>query len=867
MTIKKALLMTCGLALMMATQTVFGLSSYVSRVPNGSKNSCLTCHDIATGAPDLNPFGSAFAANGHAWNASLAAKDSDGDGASNGLELGDSSGSGTPTAGATVTNPGDPASKPAPTATAPSIATQPASKTVTEGASVTFTVAASGTAPLSFQWMKGGANISGATSATLTLNAVTTASAGSYTVRVSNSAGAITSGAATLTVNAAATAPTIASQPASQTVTAGANVTFTVAASGTAPLSFQWMKGGANISGATSATLTLNAVTITSAGSYTVRVSNSAGAITSGAATLTVNAAATAPTIASQPASQTVTAGANVTFTVAASGTAPLSFQWMKGGANISGATSATLTLNAVTITSAGSYTVRVSNSAGAITSGAATLTVNAAATAPTIASQPASQTVTAGANVTFTVAASGTAPLSFQWMKGGANISGATSATLTLNAVTTASAGSYTVRVSNSAGAITSAAATLTVNAAATAPTIASQPASQTVTAGANVTFTVAASGTAPLSYQWMKGGANISGATSATLTLNAVTTASAGSYTVRVSNSAGAITSGAATLTVNAATTIPTITTQPASQTVNAGASASFSVVASGTTPLSYQWKKNGGTIVGATSATLTLNNVTTADAGGYVVVVSNSAGSATSTAASLTLNPAPVNLSITLSSPTNGASYSAPVDVPVTVVVTPAASATKVEYFDGTNLVGTATAAPFSLVLSNAAAGEHELVARVTDNQNKTATSQPVSFTVTSENPPSDNQAPTVKILMPKDSASFSANTRILIAVNAADADGRVAKVEIFSGSTSLGTATLLRERENDDDEDSDREDSRSSSQSTVYYLVWNRVPSGQYAITAKATDNLGATTTSAPLRLTVKAPMRRSPSRDD
>src|SRR5204863_353406 len=102
-------------------------------------------------------------------------------------------------------------------------------------------------------------------------------------------------------------------------------------------------------------------------------------------------------------------------------------------------------------------------------------------------------------------------------------------------------------------------------------------------------------ANGTAPLSYQWQKNGANINGATSASYTTPATTTSDSGStYRVVVSNSAGAATSNAATLTVNSAAVAPTITTQPANQTVTAGQTALFVITANGTAPLSYQWQK---------------------------------------------------------------------------------------------------------------------------------------------------------------------------------------------------------------------------------------------------------------------------------
>src|SRR5882672_8119099 len=317
------------------------------------------------------------------------------------------------------------------------------------------------------------------------------------------------------------------------------------------------------------------------------------------------------PAIAAQPASQTVTVGQAATFNVTASGTAPFSYQWRKNSTNIGGATAATYTTPATTTSDNGtSFDVMVSNAKGSVTSNPASLTVNAAAVAPTVTTQPASQTVTAGQTATFTVAATGTAPLSYQWKKNGSTISGATASTYTTPATTTGDSGStFSVAVTNSKGTVTSAAATLTVNAAVVAPTLTAQPVGQTVTAGQAATFSVGASGTAPLSYQWKKNGTNISGATSANYTTPATTTGDSGSsFAVTVSNTAGSVTSSGATLTVTAAPVAPSVTTQPVSKTVTAGQTATFSVTASGTAPLSYQWKKNGTSISGATSASYT-------------------------------------------------------------------------------------------------------------------------------------------------------------------------------------------------------------------------------------------------------------------
>jgi hypothetical protein len=153
-------------------------------------------------------------------------------------------------------------------------------------------------------------------------------------------------------------------------------------------------------------------------------------------------------------------------------------------------------------------------------------------------------------------------------------------------------------------------------------------------------------ASGTAPLAYQWQKNGANIAGATAANYTTPATTTSDSGSaFAVVVTNTAGTVTSASATLTVNPAPVAPTITTQPGNQTVTAGQTASFTVVASGTAPLGYQWQKNGANIAGATAASYTTPATTTSDSGSaFTVVVTNTAGTVTSSAATLTVNPAP-------------------------------------------------------------------------------------------------------------------------------------------------------------------------------------------------------------------------------
>jgi hypothetical protein len=178
-------------------------------------------------------------------------------------------------------------------------------------------------------------------------------------------------------------------------------------------------------------------------------------------------------------------------------------------------------------------------------------------------------------------------------------------------------------------------------LNATASAPTISTQPASQTVTEGDNVTFSVAANGTAPLTYQWSFGGKAIAGATSSIYSLTNVQQANAGTYSVTVTNSQGSATSNNATLTVNPLSVAPVITAQPLSRAATAGDTVNFGVSATGTPAPKYQWRKDGVDIAGATSSTFSIASVTTADAGNYTVVVSNTAGSVTSAVATLTVS----------------------------------------------------------------------------------------------------------------------------------------------------------------------------------------------------------------------------------
>ena len=224
----------------------------------------------------------------------------------------------------------------------PLFTVEPGGRNVTNGASVTFTAAASSSSPLAYYWLcngtnlPAGGNISGTTTNTLVIASVTTNNSGSYQLVASNATGFVVSGPAVLNVGFV---PTVSVAPASLTLLAGSNAVFTATPGGSAPFGFRWKKNGTNfagagISGTNSSGLTLAAVTTNSAASYTVVVTNLFGSITSSITTLAV---VLPPAIAgSSLTNRTLQCGSNsVTFAVSATGTPPLGYQWSLDGSPV----------------------------------------------------------------------------------------------------------------------------------------------------------------------------------------------------------------------------------------------------------------------------------------------------------------------------------------------------------------------------------------------------------------------------------------------------------------------------------------------------------------------------------------------------
>jgi hypothetical protein len=258
-----------------------------------------------------------------------------------------------------------------------------------------------------------------------------------------------------------------------------------------------------------------------------------------------------------------------------------------------------------------------------------------------------------------------GVQPLNYQWQINGTALTGATDRSLSLANVQDSDTGAYRLFVSNSLGTATSAPALVSVQ---SPPVLSVQPSAQTVISGIPVSFTAAATGTPPLSYQWRLGGSNIIGATLTSYSLASAQPADAGYYSVMVTNAFGAVASTNAALIVLLP---PAITAGPSNEAVVVGANASFTVTAAGTSPFAYQWAFDGTNLAGATDDTLVLTNVASAQAGGYAVVITNVAGSVTSLVASLTVSPAATVLSLSLL-PGTGVSITFPSEAGINYVL---------------------------------------------------------------------------------------------------------------------------------------------------------------------------------------------------
>jgi hypothetical protein len=435
------------------------------------------------------------------------------------------------------------------------------------------------------------------------------------------------------------TPPSIGTQPSGVTITAGQSTTLSVAATGTG-LTYQWYIGSSGTTTAlapngTGTQLTVSPSTTTN---YWVRVSGQcAPPADSRTATVTVNQpTCTPPTVPAPSASpSSISSGQSSTLTANPAGTGPFTYQWYVGvsgdtASPMTGQTNSSVTVSPTTTTS---YWVRVTGQCAPFADSAATIVTVASCVPPSAPAPNASpSSISSGQSSTLSVSPAGTGPFTYQWFVGASGdqpnpIAGATTFSTSVSpAVTTG----YWVKVTGQcAPASNSPATTVTVACMPIAlGGVTAQP--STINVGQSSTIFVSTSGNGPFTFQWFRGSLGdasnpIAGATGNSAVVSPTTSTS---YWVHVTAPCGSQ-DGGVTVFVNAPCTQSSITTHPSSTTIAPGASATLTVVAAGTAPISYQWftGTSGNTsnpITGATSASVTVSPTVTTT---YWVRVSNS------------------------------------------------------------------------------------------------------------------------------------------------------------------------------------------------------------------------------------------------
>jgi uncharacterized lipoprotein YmbA len=541
--------------------------------------------------------------------------------------------------------------------------------------------------------------------------------------------------------------PVITAQPVSRVVTQGASVSFSLMATGSPQLVYQWLKDGLELPGATSNLLALVGVKTSDAGDYTAVVTNAFGSVTSTVAALTVfvpppviplaealdttnlvwttngNPPWSGQTNVTHDGTNAARSGAigdgtSTSIKTTVTGPGAVSFWWKVSSepvndtlrfyvngseqARISGETNwveRTFELGSGSQAFEWRYSKNSSKTGGLDT--AWVDQVRFGSSPPRITFQPFSQNVDAGTTVTFNITAAGTPPLSYRWwfegtsLSDGPGVRGATNATLTLSNVPLARAGNYWVVVSNAASTVASSNAILVVNPIVTLAEALDTPALVWTTSGTppwvgqtnlmhdgvdaarsgaigdgkTTTMQTIVQGPGTVSFWWKVDSEPsndrllfyVGSSEKARITGNVdwqwrTFTISSGSQTLKWtysknSSKTGGVDSAWADQVLYIPANVPTasiIAVHPLSQNVEAGTAVTFSVGAVGSTPLSYFWLRdgtvltNGNGVSGATTATLTLASAQPAQAGTYSVLVSNAVDVLVSSNALFTVAP---------------------------------------------------------------------------------------------------------------------------------------------------------------------------------------------------------------------------------
>ena len=337
----------------------------------------------------------------------------------------------------------------------------------------------------------------------------------------------------------------------------------------------------------------------------------------------------TPPVVLEQPAGMTAYIGDSATLRATIAGTAPIEFQWNKDNVALAGATNTTLSIATVALTDTALYDLVARNSYGSVRT--ATVLVSVTKRPQTITFNAPTSALVSGTGFTLGASSSLKLPVTFTLVSGAAVLNGNT---------LTGTGGPVVVRASQPGTEAIAAAEpvdrTFVFASGGLSPFITSPPVDLSATGGTTVTLRTAAIGTPAPVYQWSKDGEPLAGATGPALVLPAVTLADTGRYAVSATNPLGTATASAV-LTVRVP---PTVTSAPASQTVFAGDNVRLGVTVAAFPAPTYQWRRNGTIINGATNSSLAFTGIRAADAGRYDVVITNAIGTTTTAPATLTV-----------------------------------------------------------------------------------------------------------------------------------------------------------------------------------------------------------------------------------
>ncbi len=426
-----------------------------------------------------------------------------------------------------------------------------------------------------------------------------------YTLQVTDATGCVVKDSFDITVKLY-----ITTQPVSLIQCKGSKAKFSVTPGGIGTFAFKWYKNGVVIPGATTDSLVLTGIQDSDTANYTVVVWGECDSIISSIAKLSIH---TIPQVTLQPQNIIQCLGTRAVFKTKSSANSSLTYQWFRKGVLLAGANRDSLVINSITVNDTGMYFLKVQGPCDSVRTDTVSLRLQPQTI---ITTQPAGVLQCKGARAVFRVTATGLGTLTYQWRKNTVLYPGATKDSLVIDTVKTTDVGNYTVVVTGGCNSVTSVIARLDIP---PLPTILTQPVSVLRCRNSKIVFKVTTAGT--IGYQWLKDGVPIAGATKDSLVFTAADFVDTANYRVQAIGQCDTVLSSNAKLSLYS---IPVITQQPTGNVQCARTSYMLRAVATNSTPMQYQWWKNGNKLTGATKDSLFIPSLASTDSGNYFLVV---------------------------------------------------------------------------------------------------------------------------------------------------------------------------------------------------------------------------------------------------